>query len=270
MAVRDRRLTLARPSGVRAGEFAWNALPVFTGIILLLLWEVGVRSKLPAYVARPSTIAAAIPSVVVTGSFWSDMLSTCGAIVEGVAIGSVAGAVLGLLMGRVREVGWFFTPYIRGLYSLPLIALIPVLVLVVGYNDKTRMVVIILSAFLPVAMTTADGARAVSKSFLDVGRTFGAKPYQVWFGIAFPASLPHILAGIDIALGRAFTSAVAVEVLASVPGLGYTLYADAQSLHDDVSFVYVVALAAFAILVRTGVRSMSGRLAPWYRPRARA
>lgn len=241
-------------------------LPILTGLVFIAIWEVGVKLRLPAFVARPSTILEAAPSVVTTTQFWSDLVSTGGALIEGVALGSVAGALLGLLMGRVREVNWFFTPYIRGLYSLPLIALIPVLVLVVGYTDTTRMVVIVLSAFLPVAVTTADGARAIPKEFLEVGRTFGARAHQVWFGIALPASLPHILAGVDIGFGRAFTSAVAVEILASIPGLGYSLYAESQSLHDAESFVNVVALAIFAILLRLVVRSSSRRLAPWYRP----
>jgi len=249
------------------GERSRRLLPVLTGFLLLLLWELGVKAKLPAYVATPTTILSAIPSVITTGGFWSDVESTCGAIVEGVAIGSVAGAAVGLVMGRVREVGWFLTPYIRGLYALPLIALVPVLVLLVGYNDTTRLVVVILSAFLPVAVTTSDGARAVRKEYLDVGRAFGARSHQVWFGIALPSSLPHIMAGIDIGLGRAFTSAVAVEVLASVNGLGYTLYADSQSLHDSASFVNVVALAIFAVGVRFGVRVLSRSFAPWYQPK---
>jgi len=240
---------------------------VLTGICLLALWELAARTRLPSYVARPSGIIGAIPSTVSQMSFWSDLLATVGAILEGVAIGAVAGIALGVVMGRVREVGWFFTPYIRGLYSMPLIALVPLATLWLGYSPTARLVIIIISAFLPIAVTTADGARSVSEDHLDVGRIFGARAHQVWLGIAIPSALPHIMAGLDIGLGRAVTNAVAVEVLASVEGVGYTLFAQSQSFHQDVSFVYVVALAAFAVAARALIRAGSRKLAPWYRPR---
>ena len=266
MAIHERKLTgLARGGRFPLinGRSFW---PLASGLSILLFWEVVVRTRFPAFVPRPSGIIAAIPSVVSTPLFWSDALSTCLAIIEGMVIGTVAGAVLGLIMGRVREVGWLFAPLIRGLYSMPLIALVPIMVLWLGYSDTARLVTIVIAVLLPVAVTTSDGARSVPREFLDVGKTFGAKAHQVWFGIALPASLPQILAGMDIGMGRAVTNGVAVEVLASVAGLGYQLFDESQSLRDQVSFVYVVALAIFAIASRTGIRMLSRRLAPWYRP----
>ena len=266
MAVHDRRLTLAKAVGVPSlgGHVLW---PVATGIGLALFWELAVRARLPAYVPRPSGIAAAFPSVVTRPLFWAEALSSCSAIVEGAVLGTVGGAVLGLVMGRVREVGWLLAPVVRSLYSMPLIALVPIMVLWMGYTETARLVVIAIAVVLPVAVSTSDGARLLPGEFLDVGKVFGARPHQVWFGIALPAALPQLLAGVDIGLGRAFTNGVAVEVLASVSGLGYQLFDEAQSLRDQVSFVYVIALAVFAIVTRTGVRMLSRRLAPWYRPR---
>lgn len=270
MAIDDRGLRPARPleSGLRVGGRAlW---PVAVGLGLVLLWELGVRARLPYYVARPTGIIAAFPSVVTTPEFWSDALSTCSAIVEGVVIGTVVGAVLGLAMGRVREVRWLMAPLVRGLYAMPLIALVPIMVLWLGYTQTARLVTIVLAVALPVMVSTADGARVLPGEFLDVGRMFGARAHQVWFGIALPAALPQLLAGVDIGIGRAFTNGMAVEVLASVNGLGYQLFAESQSLRDQVSFVYVIALAVFAIAGRSGVRALSRKLAPWYRPREQA
>jgi len=267
VATGRRRLTLARAvDGVPSigGRALW---PVVTGLALVAVWELGARTRLPAYVARPSGIVAALPWVVTTRLFWADALSTCSAIVEGVVVGTFVGAVLGLVMGRVREVGWLLAPLVRSLYSMPLIALVPIMVLWLGYTQTARLVAIVVAVLLPVAVSTSDGARLLSPDFLDVGKVFGARPHQVWFGIALPAALPQLLAGVDIGIGRAFTNGVAVEVLASVTGLGYQLFDEAQSLRDAVSFVYVIALAVFAIAARTGVRTLSRRLAPWYRPR---
>jgi len=125
--------------------------PVIAGLAILVVWEVGVRAKLPYFVPRPSGIIAALPSVVSKESFWLDALSSCGAIVAGTLIGSVLGAVLGLIMGRVREVGWLFAPLIRTLYSMPLIALVPIMVLWLGYTEKARLVIIVIAVFTAAA-----------------------------------------------------------------------------------------------------------------------
>ena len=109
------------------------------------VWELAARFRLPAYVPRPTGVVAAFPSVVTTSLFWADALSTCSAIVEGVVVGTVVGAVLGLVMGRVREVGWLLAPLVRSLYSMPLIALVPIMVLWLGYTQTARLVAIVVA-----------------------------------------------------------------------------------------------------------------------------
>ena len=131
------------------------------------------------------------------------LIATLGAILEGVIIGSVGGVIIGVAMGRVREINWFLSTYIRALYALPLIALVPIVIIWVGYTPESRLVIVIISVFLPVAVTTADGTRAISKDYLDVGKMFGARTRDVWFGIALPSAMPFIVAciyALEIAL----------------------------------------------------------------------
>jgi ABC-type nitrate/sulfonate/bicarbonate transport system permease component len=196
--------------------------------------------------------------------FWLDVLRTLGSITQGVAIGSAAGIVVGVAMGRVREINWFLTPYIRALYALPLIALVPIVILWVGYQPAARLVIVVISVFLPVAVTTADGTRAIPKDYLDVGKMFGARTRNVWFGIALPAALPHIIAGVELGLARGITNAIAVEVLASVPGMGMSVFTKSNELNENASFVYVLCLAIFAVGVRALMIRFRHWLAPWY------
>jgi ABC-type nitrate/sulfonate/bicarbonate transport system permease component len=198
-------------------------------------------------------------------SFWTDVLASLGAIVEGVAIGSAAGVLVGVAMGRVREIDWFLSVYIRALYALPLIALVPIVILWVGYQPAARLIIVAISTFLPVAVTTADGTRAISKEYLDVGKMFGARMHQVWLGIALPSALPHIVAGIDLGIARGITNAIAVEVLASVSGMGMSVFTKSAELNENASLVYVLALAIFAVGVRSLMTRARGAIAPWYR-----
>ncbi len=206
----------------------------------------------------------AFPSTIASEQFWSDVASTLGAIVEGVAIGSAGGILIGVAMGRVREINWFMSVYIRALYALPLVALAPIVIIWVGYQPAARLIIITISAFLPVAVTTADGTRAISKDYLDVGKMFGARTWDVWFGIALPSALPHILAGIEMGVARGITNAIAIEVLASVKGMGMSVFAKSAELHENSSLVYVVCLAVFSVSVRKLMSHGRHQLAPWY------
>ena len=258
------------PSAARQAGWWKRALtperiaPVVAGAFLLLIWELYVRTQLPDFVATPSGIVMAIPATLAAPSFWSDTLASLGSIVEGVAIGTVAGILVGVAMGRVREVDWFLSTYIRALYALPLIALVPIVIIWVGYQPEARLTIVVISAFLPVAVTTADGTRAIPKDYLDVGRMFGAKTHHVWFGIALPTALPHIVAGIELGFARGITNAIAVEVLASVKGMGMSVFEKSGQLNENASLVYVLALAIFAVTIRTLMIRSRRWIAPWY------
>ena len=238
--------------------------PVVAGVILLAVWEFYVRTQLPDFVATPIGIVMAIPATVASPSFWSDAMVSLGSIVQGVAIGTVAGILIGVAMGRVRELDWFLSTYIRALYALPLIALVPIVILWVGYQPAARLIIVAISAFLPVAVTTADGTRAIPREYLDVGQMFGAKAHHVWFGIALPTALPHIVTGIELGFARGITNAIAVEVLASVRGMGMSVFEKSGQLNENASLVYVLALAIFAVGIRTLMIRSRQRLAPWY------
>ncbi len=248
-------------SGVFTRE---RVAPVVAGLALLVIWEVWVRAALPDFVAKPSGILLAIPVTMASAEFWSDVAVTLGAILEGVTIGSVAGILVGVAMGRVREIDWFFSTYIRALYALPLIALVPIVILWVGYQPAARLVIVVISVFLPVAVTTADGTRAISKDYLDVGKMFGARTHNVWFGIALPSATPFIVAGIELGFARGITNAIAVEVLASVNGMGMSVFTKSNELNENASFVYVLCLAIFAVGVRSAMIRFRHWLAPWY------
>jgi NitT/TauT family transport system permease protein len=238
--------------------------PLVAGLAILVIWEVAVRANLPDFVATPTGVIMAIPSTIATEAFWQDLVSSLGSIIEGVAIGSIAGILVGVAMGRVRELNWFLSVYIRALYALPLIALVPLVIIWVGYQPAARLTIVIISTFLPVAVTTADGTRAIPKDYLDVGKMFGARMHHVWFGIAMPAALPFIMTGIELGFARGITNAIAVEVLASVPGMGMSVFTKSAELNENASLVYVLFLAIFAVGTRSLMIRARQRLAPWY------
>jgi NitT/TauT family transport system permease protein len=261
--------TYALSPGVRT-----LAIRVGTGIILLALWEGLVTWLAPWYVARPSGVAKALPNVLanksnvftqLSGSFWTDVRLTVVAVLEGLAIGASLGVVVGLTMGRLRDVESLLKFYVNAFFAMPVIAILPLMTLWFGYTGRARLAIVILGAFLPVALNVFDGVRRLPTEFIEVSRTYHARWWNVWFGIALPASLPYLIAGFRLAAGRALVAAVVAEYLVAIHGLGYYIKFQAGSFHQNDATVGVLALAIIGVLINFGADALVRVLLPWYR-----
>jgi ABC-type nitrate/sulfonate/bicarbonate transport system permease component len=254
------------------------AMRVVTGAILLGLWEGFVTWFAPSYVARPSGVAKVFwevvsnrptPATVISGSFWFDVETTIVAVLEGLAIGVVAGVLVGLAMGRLWPVEWALKYYVGALFALPTIAILPLMELWFGFTSRARLVIIVIGAFLPVALNVFDGVRKLPVTFIEVARTYHARWWNVWFGIALPASLPYLLAGLRLAAGRALVAAVVAEYLLGIKGLGFFIKYDASSFHENQAMVAVLMLAVIGIAINSGIDYATKRFLPWYRREGR-
>jgi ABC-type nitrate/sulfonate/bicarbonate transport system permease component len=249
------------------------SLQLLAGAVLLGLWEGLVTWLTPWYVARPSGVVRhawevlsnkPTPQTQLSGSFWYDVRSTVTAVAEGLPIGVVAGVVVGLAMGRLRDVEWALKYYVGALFAMPTIAMLPLMTLWFGYSSTTRLWIIIIGAFLPVAMNVYDGVRKLPVTYLEVARTYHARWWNVWFGIALPASLPYLLAGLRLAAGRALVAAVVAEYLLAVKGLGFFIKYDTSAFAENQAMIAVVALALIGITINTAIDAATTSFLPWY------
>lgn len=234
------------------------------GIGILVLWQVCVMAFAPSYIARPTGIVGQLP-VLGDQAFWSAAGSTLLAVVEGLVIAVVIGTVLGLVMGRLRDIDRALRLYVDSFYAMPLVALVPLLTVWFGYTPTARLVVVVIEAVLPVAFSVAEGGRSLSADFTDVARAYRAPWWRVWGGIVLPASLPYLLSGVDLAIGRALVGAVVAEFIASLNGLGYYIVFNVRSFNENKAMVAVAILVAFALVVRGLVGLFVRRGLPWYR-----
>lgn len=235
------------------------------GIGLLAVWQICAATLAPGYIARPLGILAQLPSVLGGQAFWSAASWTLLSVAEGLVIAVAAGTVLGLVMGRLRDIDRALRLYVDSFYAMPLVALIPLLTVWFGYTPTARLVVVVIEAVLPVIFSVAEGGRSLPAEFTDVARAYHAPWWRVWAGIALPASLPYVLGGIDLAIGRALVGAVVAEFIASLNGLGYYILVNVRSFQQDKAMIALVLLVAFALAVRGLVSLVVRRGLPWYR-----
>lgn len=241
-------------------------LRLVAGVIILALWQVLVGALAPSYIARPLGVVRQIGPVLSDSQFLSDTGATLSAVLEGLAIAIVLGTVLGLVMGRLPDLRRALGMYVSGFYAMPLIAVVPLLTVWFGYTSKARLAVVVIEALLPVVYNVAEGASSVSPTYIEVARVHRTSWWRVWIGVVLPSSLPYLLAGVDLAIGRALIGAVVAEFIASISGLGYYILFNVRSFHEDEAIVALAVLVVFAVALRALVNLAVSRAFRWYRP----
>lgn len=270
MSAVPHEVALRKPLRVGAGAQR-TFVRIGTGVVLLVLWQVLVQWLAPKFVARPTTVARAIPQVLAnhvppgTPTFWGSAEATVIAALEGLAIGLVAGVLVGLTMGRLRTADRLLRFYVSAFFAMPIIALVPVMTLWFGYTNTVRLAIVALGAFLPVCLQVYDGTRSLPSSYVEVAQSYHARWWNVWFGIALPASLPYLLAGFRLAVGRVLVGAVIAEYIVSLKGLGYFILYDGRTFHQPEMMVAVLFLALIGVATNAAADLGVRRFLPWYR-----
>jgi len=245
-----------------AGSFVPRLL---CGLVILGLWEGVVRGWAPAYVAKPSTVALAIPHVIVDPKFLAATGNTLLAVAEGLAIALVLGTCLGLLMGRSVAVERFVRHYVNGFYAMPMIVVLPLFSLWFGYSSAARLATVVFAAVFSIIMNVADGARSVPREYLEVASSFRSSRLRMLYEIVLPAATPYLLAGFRLAAGRALIGAVVAEFFLAIGGLGYFILFNSRTYHHNEAFVGVLLLAAFGVGFELVVVWATRHFLPWYR-----
>jgi ABC-type nitrate/sulfonate/bicarbonate transport system permease component len=243
--------------------------PVFlkaaAGIILLALWEGVVQALAPAYVARPSGIARVFFTVLTDTQFLGAAGSTLRSVGEGLLIALVAGTLTGFMMGRVRAVEQGLRYYVNSLFATPMVAILPLMTLWFGYNADARLATVVFASFFSIVINACDGARSVPSEYIEVARSFRARPLPTLLHVVFPSSLPYLFAGVRLAAGRALIGAVVAEFFVSIPGLGYFILYNSRTFKHNEAFVAVIVLVAAGVGFEALVNWLARRYLPWAR-----
>lgn len=257
--------TLPAPRHIGVWLQSRFGIKLAAGLLILLVWQVAVTALAPPFVAKPLNVIAVFPRVIVNEEFVDAAFNTLSAVLEGLLIALVAGTVIGIAMGRVKVFDRLLNFYVNGFYTMPMIAVLPLLTIWFGYEDSARIATIVFAAFFSIAINARDGARSVPPEFLEVGRAYRANRRNIWFEITLLSSLPYLIAGFRLAAGRALVGAVIAEFFVSLPGLGMYILSHARSFQHNEAMVGVVILALFGLGFEASMNWITRRYLPWYR-----
>lgn len=225
---------------------AW-AIRVLAWTTVLVVWQVVASRVDPRFFATPIAMIKAFVALVQSGELHQALLSSGRSLLFGFALAVAIGVTVGLLMGRYRMVGAALDPYVNALFPTPRIAFIPLVVLWFGLELQAKVIVVCLMSVFPVLINTYVGARDVSKSLEEVGRSLCASERTILVRIFLPATLPHILAGVRLGLGQAIGGMVVAEILLAFGGLGSLITAYARSFRPDYLFATILVLVLLGV-----------------------
>jgi ABC-type nitrate/sulfonate/bicarbonate transport system permease component len=230
-------------------------VPVLLGggflVAVAIVWQLAVSLGLvnSFLTSSPQLIGESLVEQATAGLLLRSIGTSALELLIGFVVAAVVGVVLGLVMGRYRYVEYAIEPYVWLLYSAPIIALFPLLVLVLGLGSPTVIAITFLMSVVPVIVNSMQGVRNVDPKLVQAARSFGAGETALLRKVILPASIPTIMAGLRLGVGRALVGVVVGEFFAGDGGIGYNISSFAGHLGttDVLASVLVVVVAGVAL-----------------------
>jgi len=249
----------------RARELLSDWLGVIGIVGFFLAWEISTRLEIinPFYFPPFSKIIAKGYELFANGSIWEHMWFSLTNFLIGFAISVVLGVVMGVPMGWYRAVHKTFDPLLSGIYATPLIALLPLIIMLFGLGSISKIIMTILAAVFPILINTMVGIANTDNRLITMSRAFGARDSQIFMKVSLPGSLPYIVAGMRVALGRALVYIVVAEQYGAATGLGYLSSVAAQRFQMAAMFVPIVIIAGLGAGLNETLKAIERRLDKW-------
>lgn len=231
----------------------------------LILWQfIGqreiVRSDLISY---PTEVLGTLAHLTSTGELGSNAAVTLQEFVEGFVPSIVFGVIIGVLLALVKPLRELLDPLLTAIYNAPVIAFIPILVVWFGVGTYSKVVIVAISAIFPIIINTRLGVSEIAEPWLRAVRSFGANEFQVITKAILPGSLPAIMAGVRLGLGRAIVGLIAAEMYVSIAGIGRMIQVYSSAARASEIIVLVVVIAVFGYTCVALLRSVENRLGTW-------
>jgi ABC-type nitrate/sulfonate/bicarbonate transport system permease component len=256
----------AAPAGPRPPRASHRRTwAVASPLAVLLLWE--ICSRLGVVDARvlppPTAVLLRIGELLGNGELLPHIEATVLRFAVGLSIGALAGTLVGLTMGLFATTRAILSPLIAMIYPLPRIAMFPLILILVGFNERANILEIVLAPFFTMAISTMSAVIAIDPVYRDVARSFDTGTRDLYLRITLPAAMPAIFGALRVSVGLALMSTTAVEFLAANSGLGYLIWHAWQILSLKDCLAGMVVAGVLGSLAYLAVGLVERVAVPW-------
>lgn len=252
----------ARGGVVRLKKFASFA---WAPVSFLLLWQLFVEWALidPLFFPPPLSLLHSGAEMLRSGELAMHVGATLGRTFQGFALGVSAGVSCGIAMGALPAVRHTLDPLISALWASPKLSLLPLLIIAIGIGEAPKILLIALGCFILTALHTVDGVRAIDPAYVELARNYGATPGMLWRKVYLPAVTPAVFTATRLALGRALTLAVSIELINSSRGLGFLVYSAWQGFNMSRLYIAIIIAASLGMTFHGSLRALEKRWISW-------
>lgn len=252
-------------------QYRENEEPILGwGFIVLFLaaWEifplvVELPRGLALFFTTPYHIAITLFEMTTSGEVAYHFYVSGSEFVIGLGLSIIVALPVGLIMGRFNTLNAMFDPFVTAFNATPRLVFLPLVVLWFGFGIWSTVIIVFIGALFPLLINTYEGVKNVDRILLNVVRSFGANEWQLMKIVVLPNSLPYIIAGLRLAIGRAILGVVVGEFFGSDQGIGYLMAAAAGNYVVDVVFAGLILFMGISLVMTMAVKKLENRLSRW-------
>lgn len=236
---------------------------VCTLILGMVAWQFAAAHTSRLIMVPLGDVWDAFTTSVANGQLGTNFAASLEGFAVGFAIAAVGGVALGVLMAVNKVIFDFLDPWMSALYSTPLIALAPLYIVTFGIGMTARVAVVITLAIFPVMLNTTSGIRTTDPNLVETARSYGANRWQIFRKVLLPWSVPFIVTGLRLAVGRGLMGVVVAEFFGSTDGLGHAVFIASQNFDTAQVWLGVFVLAVIGVVFIRVMYYIEKKIAPW-------
>jgi NitT/TauT family transport system permease protein len=241
------------------------ALIIAPWIVIVAIWYAIAYSGLinPALIPTPHAVAIRFWQLLTQARLPMDMWMSTQRVFLGVACGITLAVPVGFVLGWYRDVRTFVDPLINFFRALPPIALIPLVVVYFGIDETAKVVILFYASFFAGVIVMYEGIAQISPIYVRVAKTLGATDFEIFRKVIIPLTVPHMLTALRVALGVAWATLVASELIAAQQGLGALIQNASSFFQLDIIYVGIICIGLIALAMDLALRAVARRLVSW-------
>jgi len=241
------------------------AILVAPWAVLVVLWYLVYMSGMvkPGLLPTPLEVVKVFVGLFIDNQLYVDMYMSTQRVFIGVVLGSMCALPIGFVLGWYQGLGRFLDPLINFFRALPPIALIPLVIIYFGIGETAKIVILFYAAFFASVIVMYEGISQISSLYIRVARTLGATDMEIFWRVIVPMSIPHMLTALRVALGVAWATLVASELVAAQRGLGAVIQDASHFFQLDIIYMGIICIGFIALAMDFALRALSNRILRW-------
>ena len=235
-------------------------------VTFLIIWElVGNTLQLinPMFMSAPSLVWNAAIQLFSSGEIYNDLWVSGVELFWGYVLSALVAVPFGISIGWYKKMSYIFDPFVNAMNATPRVALLPLVIIWLGIGILSKIGIIFLGAVFPILINTRDGVKTTPINLLTAARSFGASEWMVFKTVVLPSTVPFILTGLRLGLGRAIVGVMVGELYAATAGIGFMITVAGATFQTDKVFVGVLIFALAGMMGMELLTRIEARFNKW-------